>query len=143
MFVYLYNVGLVDAFSQSKGQHSRGNFIDKGFTGSDLLSLSLWLSIAGFIGLLFAFIVSVVVSVRRRWFWVNALIVSVAIYFLYVFRLLGWEYVGYVFGFPGSLLNNTAARCLTTGVILLTIGLLILFSKRTEQFVGNNKPVAV
>ncbi len=141
MFSYLFHIRVVDAMSRSNGQLNSSAFTDQGFTGADVLNLSLWLSIAGFIGLLVALIISVIVSVRRRWLWVNPLIVAVIMFFLYRFSLLGWEYAGYVFGFPARLLNNTAARCLITGGILLTIGLLILFSKRTRQFAGNDKPV--
>jgi hypothetical protein len=67
------------------------------------------------------------------------MIAFILTYVLYRFDLLGWTYLKYFFWYLGKKFNNSKIEFLFNGIILLTIGLLILFLKRPTQFIENKK----
>lgn len=136
---YLYDTKLVDAVRQSKGQDTIQTLGNYGTTASDLTYFLLWTSVSGFIGLLFAFIVSLTISIKRHWFWINSLIAFVLTYILYRFDLLGWTYLKHIFGYIGQQFNNSKIEFLFNGIILFTIGFLIFLLRRINQFIENEK----
>ena len=136
---YLYDTKLIDIIRYSNRQDSIKTLTDNGTTASDLVYLQLWTSTSGFIGLLIAFIISLTISIKRHWFWINALIAFILTYFLYRFNLLGWNYLKQFFWYLGQKFNNSTAEFLFNGIILLTIGLLFFLLKRPNQFIENNK----
>ncbi|RXK62076.1 hypothetical protein ESA94_03430 [Lacibacter luteus] len=140
---FLYNTNLVDIVRHSNGQDTVNVLTNNGTTASDLVYFQLWTSVSGFIGLLVAFIVSLVISIKRHWFWVNSLIAFIATYFLYRYDILGWTYLKKIFWFVGQKFNNTTIEFLFNGIVLLTIGLLIFLLKRPNQFIENNKLATV
>jgi hypothetical protein len=138
-FSYLYDIKLLDAFRYSKGDLTSKEFVEKGFEASDLTYFMLWTSVSGFIGLLVGFIISVTLSIKRHWFWINSLLAFIAMYLLYRFDLLGWTYFKKLFGYLGQKLNNSTAEFLLNGCILLTIGILLLFLKGPTKFIESTK----
>ena len=136
---YLYDTKLIDAFRNSN-EHITGKLLTEGgFEASDLTYFVLWTNVSGFIGLLVAFIISLTISIRRHWFWVNSLIIFVAIYLLHRFGLLGWNYSKPFFWYLGQKFNNSTVEFLFNGIVMLVIGLLIFFLKRPNQFIETGK----
>jgi hypothetical protein len=140
---YLYNTNLVDTVRHADGKDTIKTLTDNGTTASDLVYFELWTSISGFIGLIVAFMISLVISIRKHWFWVNALIAFAMTYLLYRFNLLGWTYVKHFFLYLGQKFNNSTVEFLFNGIVLLIIGLLFFFLKRPNQFIENNKLATV
>jgi len=140
---YLYDTKMVDTVSQSNGQDTIKNLDDNGTTASDLTYFVLWTSVSGFIGLLFAFIVSLTISIKRHWFWINSLIAFILTYILYRFDLLGWTYLKQFFWYVGQQFTNSTIEFLVNGIILLTIGFLIFLLRRPNQFIENKKLTTV
>src|SRR5688572_19268049 len=87
---FLYNTNLVDIVRQTDGDFTIKTLNDNGTTASDLVYFQLWTGTSGVIGLLVAFIFSLVISIRKKWFWVNSLLTFIGTYLLYRFGLLGW-----------------------------------------------------
>ncbi len=140
---YLYDTKLIDAVRQSNGQLNNQTLIDNNIEASDLTYFVLWTSVSGFVGLLVAFIISLAISIKRHWFWINALIAFLLTYILYRFNLLGWTYVKQFFWYLGQKFNNSTIEFLFNGLILLIIGVLIFFLRRPNRFIENNKLMTV
>jgi len=99
---YLHNTKLIDTVRNSNGELTNRIFVNNRIVASDLTDFFLWKGISGFIGLFVAFIISLTISIRRQWFWVNALIALTATFFLYRFNLLGWRYLKQFFWYFGQ-----------------------------------------
>ena len=140
---FLYNTNLLDTVRNTKGELTTKALNDSGTTASDLVDYVLWTTISGFIGLLVAFIISLLISIKRHWFWVNSLIAFIVTYILYRYDLLGWTYLKQIFWYVGQKLNNTTVEFLFNGITLLIIGLLIFLLKRPNQFIENNNLATV
>lgn len=140
---YLYDTKLIDTVRQSNGQLNSQALVDNKVETSDLTYFVLWPSVSGFVGLLVAFIISLTISIKRQWFWANALFVFVLTYILYRFDLLGWTYLKQFFWYLGQKFNNSIIEFLINGVILLTIGLFIFFLRRPNQFIETKKLTSV
>jgi hypothetical protein len=136
---YLYDTKLIDTVRYSNGQNTIKTLGDNGTTTSDLAYFLLWTSVSGFVGLLFAFVVSLTISIKRHWFWINSLIAFILTYFLYRFDLLGWTYLKHFFLYLGQQFNNSTIEFLFNGILLLAIGILIFFQKRMNLFIENKK----
>jgi hypothetical protein len=99
---YLYNIKLVDVLRYSHGHPSNETYINNGITASDLSYFALRTSASGIAGLLAAFVISLIISLKRRWFWVNTLMAFILTYLLYEFNLSGWRFLKPVFGTRGK-----------------------------------------
>ena len=86
-------------------------------------------------GILIAFGISLTISIKRRWFWVNAVLVLLLAWLLNKFNLLGWTYAKPFFWFIGGPFHNTALEFIINGSILLTIALLIFLLPQTNRFI--------
>ena len=140
---YLHDAKLMDAMKLSNTQDAINGLTDNGMTSSELANLQLWTGISGQAGLLVALIISVTISIKRHWFWINSFIAFIVIYFLYKFDLLGWTYLRNIFWYLGQRFNNSTTEFLFNGIVLLVIGLLILFLKGPNRFIENKDLAAV
>jgi hypothetical protein len=136
---YLYDTKLIDIVRQSNGQFNDQALGGNKIEASHLTYFVLWTSISGFVGLLVAFIISLTISIKRHWFWVNSLLAVLLMYSLYRFELLGWAYLKQFFWYLGQKFNNSTGEFLLNGVILLIIALFIFFLKQTNQFIEAKK----
>ncbi len=136
---YLYDTKLIDIVRQSNGQFNDQALGDNKIEASDVAYFLLWTNISGLVGLLVAFIISLTISIKRHWFWVNSLFAVLLMYILYRFELLGWAYLKRIFWYLGQKLNNATGEFLLNGIILLIIGLFIFFLKLTNQFIEAKK----
>jgi len=100
------------------------------------------------IGLLIAFILSLILALRKKIWWVNALLVFIVAGILEYFRLLGWEYANNIFVYTIGWINKTGwvrgyrVYYALTMLVLLAATLWLYFSKTTNRFIIKaNKPV--
>ncbi len=88
------------------------------------------------LGLLVAFIISLGISIKQHWFWVNSLIVFIIGYLLYRLGFLGWNFFKYIFLQQGKLFPfDSAAHYLADCLPMLALGLIIFFSGFTNRFI--------
>ncbi len=132
----LHDIKLVDIFRQSDENNIRNSLEINGTTVSDLLYFNMWNGIGKTVGLLIAFIISLIISIRKKWFWFNSFIVLILLYILSWFELLGWTYLKRIFLKPGYFFENTTFEFLVNGAILLSLGLLTFFLSQTNKFIA-------
>ncbi|HTD39226.1 MAG TPA: hypothetical protein VK671_01310 [Mucilaginibacter sp.] len=100
---------------------------------------AIWISLSEDAGLLTAFIISLVLSIKHRWHWLNSVIVLLVGFFLNRFDLFGWHFLKHIFLKPGYLFKSDIGFYLTNGLIMLTIGLLVFFLKWSVRFINGNR----
>ena len=133
--VFLYDTKIVDIIRQKGDQDIDTALTNNGTDASDLVWFTFLLSTSGLIGLLVAFIISLIVSLKRKWFWLNPLICLFITYFLYRFNFLGWTYLKKIFWMPGKIFHSTTLEFLISGLILLAIGIFCLFLPKVHRFI--------
>ena len=138
-FSILYDTKLIEVVRNSKPRAGFAIWEKSGIAVSDPIYFLLVTELSYLAGLLFAFITSLVISIKRHWFWVNSLIVLVATCLLNRFDLLSWDYLRRYFWYPGQLINNVKIEFAVNGTILLTISLLFFFSGRLTRFIENRR----
>jgi hypothetical protein len=102
---------------------------------------------AGNIGLILAFILSWVISVRKNWHWINSVIVFVATFAIENWGLLHWKKFHDIYLSPGGLFKaySVWAHVLVAVLLLAAAGLLI-YSKPIVRFISgkaNDKKAAL
>jgi hypothetical protein len=135
---YLYDTKIVDIVRQSNFNFDEA-IKNKDVTALDFAYFAIWTSTSGTVGLLAAFLISLIISIKRRWFWVNSLIVLLTIYFLMWVTDFGWSYLRKYFWAPGQLFSNTTTEFIINGILLIAIGLIFFFANRTNQFIKQGK----
>ena len=142
-FSFLLNTNLIDAYRKSNGHllsdMSKLNSLDTETLTYFLLSKIFF----GLAVLLVAFLISLFLSIKRRWFWGNNLVVLIIIYTMYRFDLLGWSYLRSLFWYTGQKFSDATIEFTLNGMILLIPGLLLFFLKQSNRFIENRKPVTV
>lgn len=123
--------------------HYRGNtdFVRSNF---DIL----WMGMAELISILIAFLVSLVVSIRKKWFWLNSVIVLLSAFGLMILwarlkvRFTPWHYLKQIFLTPGEIFDNTVWFFVINGSVLLAIGLCLFFLKSVNRFIDGKNATA-
>ena len=137
---YLYDIKLVDII-RNTDEKSLSDVLDKEeidhWYFADYLSIYPFLS--GLLGLSIAFLISLIISIKRHWFWFNPLLVLLLSVVIFMSNLLNWSSVRSMFRYPGQIFNNTTIEYLLGGVISLTIGIVIFSTKRINRFIDGKK----
>ena len=138
MFSYLHD----NKFLMILLNHSKSWFNNPKGWRFDVSSFSidmLWINLSKPIGLLTGFLISLAITIKKRWYWVNSLIVFLVAALLLRFHLFGWHYLSYVFLAPGSVFKEySIGYFLVNGLVMLTIGLMLFFLKWPTQFITHS-----
>ena len=140
---YLHNIKLINILQHSNEHSLSKDLSDNGIKSSEFVNTMIWINVSGFFGLLAAGSISLVISIRQHWLWVNTLIAIILIYIFERFNFLGWRYLVRSVWYLGRTLNNSTAAFLFIGIILLVIGILMFSLKRTIRFIENHRMEAV
>ena len=132
---FLHNLKLTDLVRQSKESEIIKALHNSGISVSETLYFTLWIHLGKTIGIVTAFVLSLILSIERKWFWVNSFIVLFLAYGLSWFSSLGWRYLNKIFLTPGQIFKNTLLEFLTNGLILLMLGLLTFFVAKSNKFI--------
>ena len=105
------------------------------------LTSSFW-----FYGLLLGLLISLIISIKRHWFWFNTIISSCGVYFIFSFRVYfiygmpfhekysaGWHTTIYSNNIPPSIFWHT-----TIAVLCLAAALWMFFSRRMNRFIAES-----
>ncbi|MGZ3872387.1 MAG: hypothetical protein ACXVJD_05695 [Mucilaginibacter sp.] len=96
---------------------------------------------ASLLGLVIAYIISWLISLKRDWFWLNSLAVFILMYALKYYNLLGWNILQNVFLLTCHVVGqNTRAFYIVNGAIMLGLGCLLLFSGKIKRFIDGGGP---
>jgi hypothetical protein len=129
LYDYAFIINLADHYDEIK----HFNFKSFGENGDIRLSDDL-LRIETFclIGMLVGFILSLGISLRMRLFWMNSFLSFLITFILHSFRIIGERDAPYYyFGIKNIFWVNSIF-----GIFALTLGLLLLFSKRSKRFIN-------
>jgi hypothetical protein len=130
ILAYLTNVELIEIARTSPDFKKEA--VDRNISSVDVANVVVATAIAYLAAKLLAFILAIVICIKRKWFWLNSFIALVLLYILGFFTTSGWDVLKYIFLFPGSFFNG-AAFYIINGLIMLLLGLLFLFWKRGIQ----------
>ena len=105
------------------------------------------IDIAGAVGLLIAYVISSRISIKRNWFWANAVIVFLIAFGLYYFNLLDWSSLRSVFLAPGRIFSflGVLFSIIIDCLIMVSLGCYLFFNKTIQNFIdrgvnrSNNK----
>jgi hypothetical protein len=89
----------------------------------------------GLAGIVVAFIVSLLLSRKPGWFWVNSLIVFLVTFGAFCLDTFYWFHFRFILMFDG-LFKSLWAYNLISGLLLLTVGICLFFSKRIIKFIN-------
>lgn len=91
----------------------------------------------GNFGLLAAYIISWFIANKKDWHWLNGVISFIITLTLCYFGWFGWRFLHVVFLAPQKLFApGSMWGYLFSGLIMLALGLLVLFSKRIIRYIG-------
>ena len=90
-------------------------------------------------GLIISFVISLTISFKQKWFWLNSLIVFIRAFTLGRLDYLGWQNLKVIFLKPGHLFDNEIFFILTNGFVLLSIGVFVFSFKPFNNFIDNNR----
>jgi hypothetical protein len=90
---------------------------------------------ATFGGELVAFIISLLIAFKKRWFWLNSFIPLLVTFLLIRFHISGWNWLKHIFLKPGHLFAYpSAGYFIANGSVLLILGALCLFFSTKLNF---------
>ena len=140
-FAYLTDTKLIELFRHSDEQITSTILEKNGIPSSNIADLLFTVTAAGLVGMLLAFIISLVMSIKKHWFWVNSIIALLLFFIPINLGFLSRQSLSKIFWWPGQIFSNTTIEFLANGIILLAIGLIIFFWKRPKRFIENNNLV--
>lgn len=110
----------------------------QGVTDIDLTNYRLWISISGYIGMAVAFIISLIISLKKGWFWGNSLVLINITYLLVKYTNLGIPYIGKVFLLLRQVFTNPLWEFSIRGIILLALGVFVFSFPRFNRLIESN-----
>ncbi len=141
---FLYNVRMYDALSKIANANGKSSSFDlkgENFTIGEAITYFYYATATWFVGLIVAMVISLRIAKKRKWFWVNSLVVFLIIIFLKQQELLGWSFLKKIFLSPGEIFKGSAyyttLYLLTNGLLLLAAGIFIFFNKKINEFIDN------
>jgi hypothetical protein len=105
----------------------------------------MWMNLAELSSILIAFAISLVIVIRKKWFWLNSVLmltIAIALIMLWARFKIGftpWHYLKQIFLTPGSIFDNTIWFFVINGLLLLTVGLCLFFLKPIIRFIEGKK----
>lgn len=135
-FSWLYSIKILELTKIHGAKNVFDNQEKYGITPGDIALFSFWPSVAVFAGIVFTFIISIVISKIKKWSILNSFIVLILIYLLYRFDLLGWDYIRSYLSVD-RFIDDYQSIFIINGLLLLIIGSIIFFSKWTNRIIQN------
>ncbi|TDP01569.1 hypothetical protein [Flavobacterium sp. 245] len=132
-FSWLNDIKLIELADIHGPQYVMKNHEKLGITPAEIAFFNFWPGVYSLAGIVFAFIISIVISKIKKWSVLNSFIVLITIYLLYRFTSLGWDYFR-LFAI-GRFVDNYHLNFIITGSLFLIIGLVIFFSKWTNKLI--------
>ena len=131
ILAFLINVPLFEKIIYKNSNTS----IDPNLMQTDVLSFAYTTAIIGTVGLIVAFIISLVISLKNKWGWLNSVVVLITIYLIGFLGILGEIIKGITFTIFNKISNNISLVLFALGLILILISLTLFFSKTLKRFI--------
>lgn len=136
-FSWLNYIKLIEVTTIHGPKYVMENLENLQITPEEIALFSFWPNISSFIGIVFAFVISISISRIKKWSVLNSFIVLILIYLLYRYTSLGWDYFRILA--IGSFIDDYQLNFIVTGSFFLIVGLVIFFSKWTNRIIENKQ----
>lgn len=138
-FAMLNDIGIIKSIDKYGLEGSLKHLYKDGNYSSRIAYFLIWTNLSGLIGLLFGFLISLGLTIKKKMFSLNALIVFIIALLLNRFGLFHIKIINTIFFSLGSLVSHFGLEYefIINGTILLTLGLFIFFNKWTNNFAFN------
>ena len=139
---YLFNIDMFETLRKStsiEDENIKELIQKKGWTFGEFVSKMFYLSFYWLLGLFFGLIISMSISIRKKWYWLNSFIAFLLAYFLIKQGILGWNFLKVIFLMPGKIFNNLTLYLATNATILIVTGLFIFYNKKINNFISKTK----
>lgn len=141
---FLTDVKLMDLILNHDAQSVFNELAKRNIAPSEVWKFfALYPFYSGLVGLVLAFVSSLVIIKKNGWFWGNSLVVFIAALLLFFFEHIGWNIVRRFLSFPGrAIANSIGVEFIINSILFLAIGLFIFLSGFSRNFI-EKKFVAV
>lgn len=138
-FGVLNDLGIVESVDKYGFQEALSVLVKEDNFSTRYAYFSFWLNISPLIGLLLALLVSLTLTIKRKIFWLNTIIVFVISILLNKLGLYESKIIDAIFFSLGNLFSSVGFQYKFTvnGIILTLVGLFIFLSKRAHKFALN------
>jgi len=89
--------------------------------------------------LLAAFVISLTISLVRKWYWLDALLVFIIMFLLCRYVIEGRGCLKYVFFSADGLIRDKFTRYIFSFMVQLCLGLFLFFRKKSIRFIERKK----
>jgi len=140
-FGFLYDYNYLEAISSRINEHNYRDFNNyRGLDGERISKILYYAILTKLGGVLGGFIISLLLSFKHKWLWVNSLIVLLMTFILFCLDRFYYDHIRFITQAPGKIFKSDWAHLITNGLIMLAIGLLLFFNKRLIRFINGNVP---
>ena len=134
-FTLLFFNHLVDVLQQSSSVEA--SMHSGKITSAELTNFLLSVNAAPLIGILTAFVISLLLSIKQKWFWLNSILTLLLVLFCLKYKLTGWEYIKDYCKYPGQQFNNIHVKLWVNGLLLFIPGILFFTLPVFNRFIRN------
>ncbi len=131
ILAFLINVPLFEKTIYKNSDTS----IDPNLMQTDVLSFAYKTAIIGTVGLIVAFIISLVISLKNKWGWINSVLILITIYVIGFLGIRGEMIKGFTFSIFNKISSNISLVLFASGLILFLFSLILFFSKTLKRFI--------
>ena len=132
---YLYSPKMLDYLRMTTEKGESLKFYKQYLNDFNFGIYARIITLSGYIGLVAAYLWSLKISKDRLWSRLNDTLAFIAILLLFRFDLLGWSVLREIFLFPGRMVANTIAELIINGLIMVTLGIITLYSPFVNRFI--------
>ena len=136
---YLYDYKFVEFMINHKFEDEIDKFYKSENVGLRLSMDLVYAACAGLVAILVTFVISLILSIKHKWVWLNSLIVFLAGLGSFLVDRFYWNLVKSIFMFPGIPFKSDWWFNFIGGTFMLAVGLSLLFWKRVTHFIDGKK----
>ncbi|WP_343697326.1 hypothetical protein [Flavobacterium sp.] len=135
-FAWLHNARIIELTETYGVENFAHNHEKYNVSVQEIALFTFWPHVACLLGILLAFILSITISIVKKWSILNSFVVLLISYILYRFDILSWKY-SKSFLSVDRFIDDYQTIFILNGSLLLIIGLVIFFSKWTNRLIQN------
>ena len=114
-----------------------------GITPSDIVNFIFWTNVGKTVGLLIAFIISLTISIKNKWFWMNSLIILILAYGLAWTEYLGLNFLQNIYYLKALTFIHISLLLIILGFIFAFLGVITFFHRKANRFIQHSNSDAL
>lgn len=133
---WIYNIRILEITEKYGVKNVIKDFNHYGIQETDIWNVTAFPSIATLIGMLFATIISIIITIKRKWSLINCLVVFIICFAVNYFNLPIFDYLKKFHTI--RFIDNLLIQLIFTCVIFFVMGIFLFFSKNTNNLIEKN-----